>query len=306
MRCVFIVERGLQTIDELCVLKLINNIMPLIIVTGLPSSGKTHRTNELKEYLIGRGKKVRVISENSAIPKAGFRKNEYYEDSKKEKMVRSDLKSEALRLLNKDDVTILDAGNYIKGTKPKKKLVSKIFSWLCSCHLDNRKSRIVFVVTCLPIGYRYELYCASKAARTTQCTIFCGISKDRALEFNERKTVSDEVTATVGDTVDNSDVPYTSEIFAALCHRYEEPQANNRWDSPLFVIVPDSTIEFNDVFAVLYEKKPPPPNLSTQNVSDANTVQMHCANIHKQTLSEKLHLHYLPSTSVMRAMEMPS
>lgn len=89
--------------------------MPLIIITGLPSSGKTHRTNELKEYFIGRGKTVRVISENSAIPKAGFRKNEYYEDSKKEKIVRSDLKSEALRLLNKDDVTILDAGNYIKG-----------------------------------------------------------------------------------------------------------------------------------------------------------------------------------------------
>lgn len=66
---------------------------------------------------------MRVVSENSAIPKAGFRKNEYFDDSKKEKIVRSDLKSEALRLLNKDDVTILDAGNYIKGR--------------CSAHLLN-------------------------------------------------------------------------------------------------------------------------------------------------------------------------
>lgn len=89
--------------------------MPLIIITGLPASGKTHRTNELKAFFVEKGKNVRVISENSAIPKAGFRKNEYFDDSKKEKMVRSDLKSEALRLLNKDDVTILDAGNYIKG-----------------------------------------------------------------------------------------------------------------------------------------------------------------------------------------------
>lgn len=90
--------------------------MPLIIITGLPSSGKTRSTNELREFLVGRGKKVRIVSENSAIPKAGYKKNEYYADSQKEKMVRADLKSEAIRLLNKEDVTILDAGNYIKGS----------------------------------------------------------------------------------------------------------------------------------------------------------------------------------------------
>lgn len=89
--------------------------MPLIIITGLPASGKTHRTNQLKAFFAEKGKTVRIVSENSAIPKAGFGKNEYFDDSKKEKMVRSDLKSEAVRLLNKDAVTILDAGNYIKG-----------------------------------------------------------------------------------------------------------------------------------------------------------------------------------------------
>lgn len=89
--------------------------MPLIVITGYPSSGKTHRTNELKEFFIQRGKTVKVVSENVAIPKAGFRKNEYFDDSQKEKIVRADLKSEAVRQLSKDDVVILDAGNYIKG-----------------------------------------------------------------------------------------------------------------------------------------------------------------------------------------------
>jgi len=200
----------------------------LIIVTGLPSSGKTRRTKELEEHLIGRDKKVRVISENLAIPKAGFRKNECFEDSKKEKIVRSDLKSEALRLLSKDDVTILDAGNYIK-------------------------------------GYRYELYCASKSARTTQCTIFCGIKKEKAWEFNARKTAADEIDVTLNNVADNSQIPYTREIFDALCMRYEEPQPNNRWDNPLFTITPDGSIDFTEVYAVLFEKKPPPPNMSTQN-----------------------------------------
>lgn len=92
--------------------------MPLIIISGLPASGKTHRANELKAFFIGKGKNVHVVSENVAIPKAGYRKNEYYDDSKKEKIVRSDLKSEALRSLNRDDVIILDAGNYIKGNSP--------------------------------------------------------------------------------------------------------------------------------------------------------------------------------------------
>lgn len=90
--------------------------MPLIVITGLPSSGKTTRCMELKEFFKSKGKCVKIVSENVAIPKARYRKNEYYEDSQKEKIVRADLKSEAMRLLNTDDVIILDAGNYIKGT----------------------------------------------------------------------------------------------------------------------------------------------------------------------------------------------
>lgn len=91
--------------------------MPLILIVGYPSSGKTTRTKELQEFFASKGKCVKVVSENLAIPKAKYRKNTYYADSQKEKMVRADLKSEAIRLLNKDDLVILDAGNYIKGVK---------------------------------------------------------------------------------------------------------------------------------------------------------------------------------------------
>lgn len=89
--------------------------MPLIIITGYPSSGKTKRTNELAEHFRELGKPVHIVSENLAIPKAGFAKNVYFADSQKEKIVRADLKSEAVRLLTKDNVVILDGGNYIKG-----------------------------------------------------------------------------------------------------------------------------------------------------------------------------------------------
>lgn len=46
--------------------------------------------------------------------------------------------------------------------------------------------------------------------------------------------------------------------------------ANNRWDSPLFTLLPESQIPFDDIHSALYEKKPPPPNLATQNVSMPN------------------------------------
>ena len=55
-------------------------------------------------------------------------KNEVFLVSSNEKQIRADLKSESVRRINKNDLVIVDGGNYIK-------------------------------------GYRYEIYCASKAAR---------------------------------------------------------------------------------------------------------------------------------------------
>lgn len=118
--------------------------------------------------------------------------------------------------------------------------------------------RVVFVV-----GYRYELYCASKAARSTQCTMYCAIPPATGWEFNQQRTKEDTVASIESN---NSTVPYTRDIFDALILRYEEPIANNRWDSPLFTLLPESQLPVEDLFSALYEKKPPPPNLATQNV----------------------------------------
>ncbi len=86
--------------------------MPMVVVTGYPSSGKSTTTARLKEYLKEeRGKEVDVISED------GFagEKDMTYADAAREKLVRSQLKGEAVRMLSKDRVTIVDGLNYIKG-----------------------------------------------------------------------------------------------------------------------------------------------------------------------------------------------
>lgn len=202
--------------------------MPLVVISGLPSSGKSTRAQELQSHFIGRGKIVHLISENIAVAKAGFQKNEYFASSQKEKIVRADLKSETTRLLNKDDVVILDAGNYIK-------------------------------------GYRYELYCVSKAARTPQCTLFCGIPKEEAWSLNGNRTVEEQDLQSESP-INNSCVAYTRDIFDGLCLRYEEPHGNSRWDSPLFSVFPGDELALDAIFSAVYESKAPPPNQSTQNV----------------------------------------
>lgn len=103
--------------------------MPLIIIVGCPSSGKSTRAEELKTFFeTEKQKVVHVISENEIVKSSGISKNDVYESSPKEKLIRADLKSNSLRKLNRNDLVIMDGGNYIK-------------------------------------GYRYELYCATKSAR---------------------------------------------------------------------------------------------------------------------------------------------
>lgn len=193
--------------------------MPLIIITGVPSSGKTTRVNELKHYFQESNREIHIVSEYEQTIKAGFDKNSLYQDSAKEKHIRAILKSEVLRLLRSDNLVILDALNYIK-------------------------------------GYRYELYCSSKANHSTQCTLLTQINYEEAWKLNENRKDGEK---------------YERSVFDALLMRFEEPENRSRWDSPLFVILPEQRLEFDEISKVLFGKKAPPPNMSTQNAPLSST-----------------------------------
>lgn len=194
--------------------------MPLIIVTGFPASGKTHVSNELKRFFEEKNKTVKVISENDILKDKNLCKNELYKDSRQEKEIRSIIKSSFLREVSPDELIIIDGLNYIK-------------------------------------GYRYELYCATKSAKTTQCTLHCQTGRATSWEYNLKRIPSEQ---------------YNEEIFNELILRYEPPDCRNRWDSPLFYLMSDSSLPFQDIYDALYCRKPPPPNQSTQcpPVSDTN------------------------------------
>ncbi|KYN13547.1 Protein KTI12 like protein [Trachymyrmex cornetzi] len=190
--------------------------MPLIIITGIPCSGKTTRSLELKSYfeekLKSSGQNVEIISESNAIIQTGYNKNVYFADSKKEKAIRSSIKSDIQRKLDSNNLLIFDGSNYIK-------------------------------------GYRYEIYCTTKLYETPQCTLYCNLPIEQAWLWNNKRLDSDR---------------YDREIFDSLVTRYEIPETTNRWDCPLFTIMPEDILMCDEIYCYLYKGKLPKPNLSTQ------------------------------------------
>lgn len=57
--------------------------------------------------------------------------------------------------------------------------------------------------------------------------------------------------------------------------RFEEPVSTNRWDSPLFAVTPEEQLNMEDIYNVLYQKKPPSANQSTQNPPTQSTNYLH-------------------------------
>ncbi|XP_021354566.1 protein KTI12 homolog [Mizuhopecten yessoensis] len=184
--------------------------MPCIVVCGFPCSGKSTRTEEIKQYLETQCKRsVTVISDHSI----GVDRNLVYADSKQEKETRGTLKSAVQRHIGKEDVVILDSLNYIK-------------------------------------GFRYELYCITKACQTPQCTVFCDSNREMVSLSNQERPLEER---------------YTQEILDALVMRFEPPNSNQRWDSPLFTVQRGDRLSGEQIVDALLNRKPPPPNMATQN-----------------------------------------
>lgn len=75
--------------------------MPLVVITGIPCSGKSTVAKRIKKYLEDQGKKVCLISEDELVLQSEEGRNVILNDSTKEKTIRSDLKGQVLRHLSK-------------------------------------------------------------------------------------------------------------------------------------------------------------------------------------------------------------
>lgn len=114
--------------------------MPLVLVSGFPSAGKTTRALQLRQFFeskIAEGPadariarlKVHLVNDQTlGVPRS------VYHTAKAEKDARAEEYSAVKRLLSRDDIVIADGLNYIK-------------------------------------GFRYQLYCEAKAVQTPSCVV---------------------------------------------------------------------------------------------------------------------------------------
>ncbi|KAJ6144029.1 Chromatin associated protein KTI12 [Penicillium samsonianum] len=205
--------------------------MPLVVLTGYPCSGLTHRANQLASLfekhqdevfaaaeagaqvsLKSRYKVHVVASHDSSHPRI------VYDHARTEKEARGVAYARAKRVLKRDSIVILDGMNYIK-------------------------------------GWRYQLWCEAKAAQTTCCVVHVGTPVDQCVANNDARLRRDARKETDPKTLDaqtseTQDTPapdsvestedteeaYPPDLLNNLIFRYEEPSTHSRWDKPLFTV----------------------------------------------------------------------
>ncbi|KJZ77062.1 hypothetical protein HIM_03383 [Hirsutella minnesotensis 3608] len=194
--------------------------MPLIVVTGLPTSGKSTRAKQLYDYLaerIGDSKqRLHLISDDSlSILRSvydlspGKLPAHTRSANASEKDARAALYGAVKRVLSDRDFVILDGLNYIK-------------------------------------GWRYQLHCEAKAVRTPSCILQIGCPVDTARRVNAERLQSAEEQAKAQ--------AYEPGNWDNLVFRYEEPNPMTRWDSPLFTVIwQDDEAQTRKTFDAMWE-----------------------------------------------------
>ncbi|WYZ40135.1 hypothetical protein EsH8_IV_000476 [Colletotrichum jinshuiense] len=222
--------------------------MPLIIVSGLPTSGKTTRAKQLQAHLAARIANAAAAAASPDGNTSGGSKQpyrlHYISDSTlsisrevydldpnkvrlhtrsanaSEKDARAAVYGAVKRVLSDRDIVILDGMNYIK-------------------------------------GWRYQLHCEAKAVTTPSVVLQIGCGIERARGINEerlrrrgeREATTTEADGAKGEAAQTGDKekedeneeegPYDTDNWENLVFRYEEPNPMTRWDSPLFTLIWD-------------------------------------------------------------------
>ncbi|EER38640.1 toxin-insensitive protein [Histoplasma capsulatum H143] len=234
--------------------------MPLIILTGYPCSGLSYRANQLSTLLssIQDSLTATIASKGRYKFHVVHSHDEshprtVYDTARSEKEARVVVYGRVKRALGKDTFVIVDGMNYIK-------------------------------------GWRYQLWCESKAAETTCCVVHVGTPIDQCIVNNEsriRKRKMKKGGEDVGEraganqepeaevdrhshSISDDEEPYPPELLQNLILRYEEPTTHSRWDKPLFTVPwSDPAPPVEDIWTALTgisvskEKSATDPPLST-------------------------------------------
>ncbi|RMY89040.1 hypothetical protein D0864_06514 [Hortaea werneckii] len=126
--------------------------MPLILIAGYPSSGKTHRSKQLIDFFAQKinesdDPKIKRLKLHHIDDQGLGLSRDVYGAARPEKDARATFSSAIKRVLNRDAVVVADGMNYIK-------------------------------------GFRYQLYCEAKAVQTPNCIVHVGTQPAQCRELN--------------------------------------------------------------------------------------------------------------------------
>ena len=195
--------------------------MPCLVLTGHPCAGKT----TLAHVIADRAKshfgitKVEIISEGTACPNQS--RQDCYSTSQAEKVTRGALKASL-------DRALLDTGSSSSSSNQAKQQQQHLDQNKDGGHdtTTNTASSTLVILDSLNYikGFRYELYCLSKAAQQQHGVVWVLNSLDVAKEWNRQRLEAE------------TDSSYSMELLDELVLRFEPPDERNRWDRPLFCI----------------------------------------------------------------------
>ncbi len=100
-------------------------------------------------------------------------------------------------------------------------------------------------------GFRYQLFCEAKGNVTPHCIVHVIAPIEKCIQWNDTKELGNK---------------WDPVLIKQLQMRYEEPNSDTRWDSPLFTILsedPQEKIPIEDIWNALVLKKAAPPNAAT-------------------------------------------
>ncbi|EDR22167.1 hypothetical protein, conserved [Entamoeba dispar SAW760] len=144
--------------------------MPFVLISGYPCSGKTTFANQLVKYINENYPEtpVELINEETL----GILRQEAYKTMQTEDRMRTALKGQVLRFLNRETIVILDSLNYNK-------------------------------------SFRYELKCHCKSIASTSVTISVTAPQEKCIEWNSQREekYSDEM---VVELIERYEVPLPS------------------------------------------------------------------------------------------------
>ncbi|GAA5926184.1 Kti12p [Sporobolomyces koalae] len=212
--------------------------MALVTFSGYPAAGKTTRARQLESYLACRllqpdcpahlsKTKVMVINDESlSLSKA------VYDDGRAEKPARASLFSAVQRHLGPDCIVIVDAMNYIKGS-------------------------------------RYQMYCQAREIQVRNCTVFVATPP---AQCRDRNAARPEEARYAGPTLDNlmsrfeepsSSARWDSPLITVAS---DDPPLDERDPKNSFV-----SQQAEAIWQALTSSELKPPNLATQVVHTSST-----------------------------------